>query len=880
MNHPPSPESFDALELLARVLDERGVALCLFDADERVRYWNRSYLELFPEETDLLAPGLTYAATLRRFYEVNLPLAEQAQLEDYLAEGLRRHREQRGSYIYQRRDSRWIKAESFPTADRGLLKLWTDITRQGAGPDGWPELRDSFLSSEVSFALFDASGRFISANQAYRHLLPGDELPPGSTYREHLHALATQTLAPDAAEQCRSLLDREQPADQPQSGLVLARRDGGWLQLEERATSTGGLMCFWSDISASRAAQLHAATLQQRLSDAIESLAEGVALFDNQDRLLLCNTRYRELNALVADQVKPGVAWRDLTRIAMERGMFPEARGRETEWLDRRQQQRHQSGEPFDIALTNGQWVRYTDRRTRDGGTISVRFDITDLKRREVELHNSEQRFRTITESLPVLINTSREGRILYASPPAAELLRLSPEQLRQRDVQEFIVSPDDYQALIKQLRETGKLVDFELTVRRGDGSTFAAATTSQRIIYDGHNALVSTLTDLSQRKAAEAEIARQRDALHQAEKLSALGSLLAGVAHELNNPLAIVLGQAHQLEREISQPASLQRASRIRAAAERCARIVKNFLAMARQRPAERCPVDLNTLIGSALELTDYGLRANDIQVTRDLDPQLPLLQADPDQFNQLLLNLIVNAQQALMTRPVPRRLTLTTRCTGDPPMIELTVTDNGPGIPAEIRSRIFEPFFTTKPVGMGTGVGLSLCHGIVSAHDGEIQAMDAPDGGARIVIRLPPGTMTVAAVSAQPEEAPLPATDKRVLIIDDEPEIAELLAEILDRAGYHTTRAASGHQALGLLAAQSFDVIVSDLRMPDLDGPGLYRELCRHHPELSKRLLFVTGDSLGLPTLPTHDEVPVIEKPFAAEEIRRAVADLLARR
>jgi signal transduction histidine kinase len=218
----------------------------------------------------------------------------------------------------------------------------------------------------------------------------------------------------------------------------------------------------------------------------------------------------------------------------------------------------------------------------------------------------------------------------------------------------------------------------------------------------------------LRQARAAAAELQRQREALLQAEKMAAFGSLLAGVAHELNNPLSIVLAGALMLQEDLeaAAPDLARGAERVRVAAERCTRIVRSFLAMARQQEARRRPVAPASLIDGALELLAYGLRSGGIEVAREVPADLPPLFGDADQLHQVLANLITNARQALEHRPEPRRLRVAAEAVGD--AVEISVADNGPGIPAEVRERVFDPFFTTKPVGAGTGIGLAVSRGI----------------------------------------------------------------------------------------------------------------------------------------------------------------------
>ena len=408
------------------------------------------------------------------------------------------------------------------------------------------------------------------------------------------------------------------------------------------------------------------------------------------------------------------------------------------------------------------------------------------------------------------------------------------------------------------------------------DGTTFPAATTSRLIEYEGEPAFVTSVVDLTEQRAAEAEIQRQRETLHQSEKLAALGALLAGVAHELNNPLSVVVGYSSMMQELAQDDASRQRAARVHAAAERCARIVKTFLAMARSRPPEYGPVRLSEVAENALELAGYGLRTADIEIVREFPPELPQVWGDSDQLHQVMTNLIVNAQQALLQLAPPRRLWLRLRQEGDEVIIE--VEDNGPGMPAEVRKRIFEPFFTTKPQGVGTGVGLSVCLGIVTAHGGRIDVDSRPGHGTRFAVVLP---LPEAVPGPEPAATPIAALPVRgrVLVVDDEPEIAELVAEHLRRDGLTVEVVASGSKALLRLQAETFDVVVSDLRMPDLDGPALVAALRELHPELARRVVLITGDALGAEFNEAirEAELPVFEKPLDIAALRGEVRRLL---
>jgi two-component system NtrC family sensor kinase len=382
------------------------------------------------------------------------------------------------------------------------------------------------------------------------------------------------------------------------------------------------------------------------------------------------------------------------------------------------------------------------------------------------------------------------------------------------------------------------------------------------------------------ERQQTEAEIARQREALHQSEKLTALGSLLAGVAHELNNPLSVVVGQSLLLEEDARDSAFTDRAQKIRYAAERCSKIVRTFLALARRRESEPRPVQLNAVIGMAADLLGYQLRTSGVELTLDLAPELPTLMADADQLHQVATNLIVNAEQALADCLAPRRLKISTRFDKTRQSLRWVVADNGPGIGPEIRSRIFDPFFTTKPTGQGTGIGLSLCMTIVGTHRGSITPSETPGGGATFTVELPLAGLPAPKPAAASEAAPRQIeSGRRILVVDDEIEIAETLAEILTDLGHRVEMVAQGRAALNQLKAGPFDLILSDLKMPELDGPGLYAALARDYPAMTGKIAFLTGDTLSQRQgeFLAETGAACLEKPFTPEDVRRFVGHLL---
>jgi two-component system NtrC family sensor kinase len=429
--------------------------------------------------------------------------------------------------------------------------------------------------------------------------------------------------------------------------------------------------------------------------------------------------------------------------------------------------------------------------------------------------------------------------------------------------------------AFLRQVA-AGESLHLEMTELRKDGAALELEVHGVPMQYQGKPHVLTIARDITEKKRSAAELARQRETLYQREKLAALGSLLAGVAHELNNPLSVVVARAVLLE-EQGDSATQAAAVKIRTAAERCARIVRTFLAMARQQQPERGPVAINDVVSAALDIASYAIRTSSVEVTLDLSKNIPLILADADQLHQVLLNLIINAQQSLQDQPAPRRIAMTSCFDFLADVVCITVADNGPGIPGHLRPRVFEPYFTTKPTGIGTGVGLAVSLGIVEAHGGTLTVACPIEGGAVFTITLPVGTVEAASADKglPPKARP---SQRTILIVDDEAEIREALSEILTGAQHRVVTAISGREALERMAAEHFDVILTDIRMPDLDGRALYQEIEQRWPGRAGRIVFVTGDTLasGLREFVSESGRPVIEKPFLPSDVRRVVAEL----
>ena len=370
-----------------------------------------------------------------------------------------------------------------------------------------------------------------------------------------------------------------------------------------------------------------------------------------------------------------------------------------------------------------------------------------------------------------------------------------------------------------------------------------------------------------------QTEKRRLQEQLIQSEKMSAIGQLIAGVAHDLNNPLASVVGfsdflaEAGEVPPRLAEPLQV-----IRQEAERAATIVKNLLSFARRQEGERRLLPIKPILESTLQLLANQLMASRIEATLRVEPGLPDVEVNGNQIKQVFVNLINNGAQAIAETGQGGRIWVTAKRWLDG--VAVSVTDSGPGIPDEIAGRVFEPFFTTKPEGKGTGLGLSICQGILKEHGGRLTLEAKPGAGATFIVELP-GTTPPAATSEHAAEPGAPARKLRVLVVDDEPHILHYMSATLESWGHTVEVASDGQYALERALAEAFDVIICDLRMPHLGGREMYHKLARQDPHRAERVIFATGDTVRGDTLRFLESLgrPYLHKPFTLAELRRVL-------
>ncbi|MBD0272108.1 MAG: PAS domain-containing protein [Acetobacteraceae bacterium] len=499
------------------------------------------------------------------------------------------------------------------------------------------------------------------------------------------------------------------------------------------------------DLTEQRRREEELAQRNRQLEEMLDAVPARVCLTDLDRRYRYVNREFCEFAGKRPDEI---------LGMTSEELVGPEVSGLLTPFVRAAQAGRTVTREGWVNYRTSGPkyitWV-FTPKRAADGsveGVLLFMRDSTELKRHEEELARRTAQLETILASIAEGVNVvDGAGRLvlcnrgfldLYGFPeelgrPGTPLEALARDRLERGLHYAYEARGRPVEALAAEratrVFEGGDRVEQEL---RADGRWLEI-----RYRHLGDGTVVLTYTDVTARHEAEFAKRAQHDALRRAEQFEATASLLAGVAHEINNPLAVVAAQAMLLAEEAAGTEFAARAEKVCEAAQRCGRIVASLTASARRRAHRREEVDLAQAVATGLDLAGYGLRTAGVALEQRVPLGLPRLLGDPDQLAHLVSNLVANAQAALEGAPPPRRLALTAARLRD--ALELRVADNGPGIPEALRERVFAPFFTTKPAGVGTGVGLALCRAVASAHGGSIWAETTPGGGATLVVRLP---------------------------------------------------------------------------------------------------------------------------------------------
>ena len=484
------------------------------------------------------------------------------------------------------------------------------------------------------------------------------------------------------------------------------------------------------------------------------------------------------------------------------------------------------------------------------------------------------------------------------AANPHVKLIFGYATETSEADVRPFdadrFVDDQARVALLERLTTDGAVSDYLLRLRRVDGNPVWVELTAhaESASPDGGVRVEALMRDVSERKKLDDENRDIYQQLLQAEKMAALGQTISGVAHELNNPLATILSCAERLSARPTADEPLRRGlETILSESERAARIVRNLLTFARKRQTTRAMVDVNQVVRETLALRAYEQHVTNVTVIDALAAGLPQVFADRYQVQQVLLNLVINAEQAMVAAHGRGTLVVRTWHDTDRESVLLEINDDGPGIPDEVQAKIFDPFFTTKEVGKGTGLGLTVAYAIVQEHGGRIRLESAPSAGVSFFVELPvnayggrsqPSGSKAILRSVKDQRASVQASNQRrsILVVEDEAPLANAVVDALQDAGYTVEHASDGEEAIASVRARPHDLVLCDLKMPRLDGQAFYGMLQSVAPQLARRVIFVTGDVVGSDAEQFLRESGCrwLAKPFRLGELLRAVREGLA--
>ncbi|MCJ7515644.1 MAG: ATP-binding protein [Dehalococcoidia bacterium] len=511
---------------------------------------------------------------------------------------------------------------------------------------------------------------------------------------------------------------------------------------------------------------------------------------------------------------------------------------------------------------------------------IELELQNEELRRTQLELQEARDKYLNLYDFAPTgYFILDHNSLIVDVNLAGSELLGSEKHRLIGTQFTSSI-SPDSQDAFYFHWREvlkTGAKSSCELKMLKADGTLFPAQLIRMAMPEkDGNiNQFRTAVIDITERKQAEEALRQLEQKAQLVSRLASVGELASGVAHEINNPLTGVIGYAQLLMDREDVPSDIRSdLAAINDGAQRVAGIVKRLLTFSRQTKPERKLVDINELIESTLILRAYHFRVNDIEVVTLLATDVLETVADPGQIQQVLLNLIVNAETEMKLAHGKGKLIITTKKSDN--TIKICFQDNGPGIKPEVMDKIFNPFFTTREVGEGTGLGLSICHGIVTEHRGRIWAESEPGKGATFIMELP---VVTAAEQPKPSEPVVEEPEKvakaRILVVDYEQIIRDFVKRVLAGEGYEVETANNAAAALKKIESKRYSLILVAIKMPGMDGVELYKCIQKIARSLARRVVFITGDVMGADTEKFLSETKVahIDKPFDAEQLSREV-------
>ena len=640
------------------------------------------------------------------------------------------------------------------------------------------------------------------------------------------------------------------------------------------------------DVTRRNRAEADAIDARRVLSSALEHISDGFAVFDGDDRLVLCNEQYKALYPMIDDLVIPGARASDLTTAALERGQIvDQSPCRAQRAPDGRLHATQTSARSVQVLTAEGRWIEARDYLAEKVGRVSIRIDITERKAVEDALKLRNRAMEASADGIMIADARAPDLPVVYANPATEKITGYRVEELLGRNAR-FLQGKETNQPELERIRvalRDRRPAEAVLRNFRKDGKLFLNECHIAPVTNDTGEVthFVGIQKDVTERRHAE-------DQLRQVQKMEAVGQLTGGVAHDFNNLLAIIMGNAELLQQHIGDPDDLART--ISRAATRGANLTGRLLAFSRRQPLEPQAIDVEDVISGMSELLNPTL-GETIVLKTVRSRGLWQVMADPGGLESTLLNLAINARDAM-----PEGGTLTvlsgnvTLSEGDlpaddevdpGPYVMLTVRDTGTGMSDDVRQRVFEPFFTTKEVGEGSGLGLSMVYGFARQTGGFV-AIDSEEGvGTTVRLYLPraEAAMKAAREKAVPSNEIPDSSGKTILVVEDDKDVRDLIVLMLRDFGCEIHEAEDGKSALARLKSlDRIDLILTDIVLPGgMTGPELAESAVRRFP--AAKVLYmsgyakVAGDGIGRRSAEVH----VLNKPFRKQQLTDRVAAIL---
>lgn len=870
--------------LLDTALNNMRHGLVLFDKDGRALVVNQRYIEMYRLPADAIKPG----CMVRELVEMRKTSGTfDGDVDAYIETQFVRDRVTDG--VFDLPDGRLIHIKNRFMDDGGWVSTHEDVTERMKAQR---TLETTLATMDQGLMVIDAAGRIVVCNRRVIELM---ELPPtfadsGPLFADALKYWWENNDGKRFCDDFETFISARSALDRPLC-YEFSQRNGRILECRNAPLSGGGAVRTYTDITERKTAEMALATAEReasnahtRLRDAFEVVPEGLALLDADDRYVMWNRRYAELYGLTADVIRVGARFEDVLRAGLAAGQYPEARGREQEWLAERLALHMQDNAHHEQQLPGNRWLRIRERRTADGGSVGVRIDITELRHREESV-----RMLFELNPVPMFVMDCDDFRFLAVNELAVRHYGYSREQFATMTKLDLHLPEERqrYVELFNAFRESGSS-EFDSTAmrrhRKADGSEILVHVYGRRLQYHGRPALLCSIVDFTERKIME-------DQLKQAQKMEAVGNLTGGVAHDFNNLLTVIMGNLDLLQEELAGNASVEeKIGLMEEAVERGADLTRSMLAFARRQPLQAKEININDLLATTIRMLSRILGENiSVNVKTAGTPLVAFV--DPTQLQTALLNIAINARDAM---PDGGTLTISTRVTeldeayaarhsGVTPgsYIAVEIADSGTGMPPEVLERIFEPFFTTKSGGRGTGLGLSMVYGFVKQSGGHIRAYSEIGHGSVFKLFLP---FAKSASQARDVDSIKPRTARQagnevILAVEDNPGIrASVVCQLRD-LGYKVHEAANADAALQILdGAEPIDLLFTDMIMPGgFNGKELAIKARAKRADL--KVLFTSGFP-GQSTTHGAQLEPgdvLLSKPYHKRDLARAVEQVL---